>query len=272
MEMATKLYNVKQQQQQQYESSLFLIKPKLELVARLFKVSPCFKYQNNVNLSMDWTKLPYHDVSGKSAEHGRSFGSNFASDLTETKKAERKSVSISRLKKPFMPSSWKWMRTSGEAKVFNYQPRIGETSSLKLNIPSQFLPYLVDESGESFKGVIEMDDQSYLEMGRRVTVPMKDSESSATVGTTFPSLEFKLSEARGGQTFKMDWQGFAQQRKLAAGAWDEDWGYSKQGQPTLGLASMYDKDLKLSWDTKFSWLWLLLGALGLFGIFKLIRK
>lgn len=272
MEMATKLSNVKQQQQQQSVSSPFSEKPNLWLVARLLKVSLSFKYQNDVNLSMDWSNLPYHDVSGKSAEHGRTFGSNFASELTETKKAERKSLSISRLKKPFMPSSWKWMRTSGEAKVFNYQPRIGETSSLKLNIPSQFLPYLVDESGESFRGVIEMDDQSYLELGRRVTVQMKDSESSATVATTFPSLEFKLSQARGGQTFKMDWQGFAQQRKLAAGAWDEDWGYSKQGQPTLGAASMYDKDLKLSWDTKFSWLWLLLGAVGLFGLFKLIRK
>jgi len=141
-----------------------------------------------------------------------------------------------------------------------------------LKLPSQFLPYLVNESGESFKGVIEMDDQSYLEMGRRVTVPMKDAESSVTVPTTFPSLEFKLSQARGGQTFKMDWQGFAQQRKLAAGAWDEDWGYSKEGSPTLGAASMYDKELKLSWDSKFSWWWVLLAVVGLFGLLKFTRS
>ena len=109
MEMATKLSNVKQQQQQQYVSSPFSEKPNLWLVARLLKVSLSFKYQNDVNLSMDWSNLPYHNVSGKSAEHGRTFGSNFASELTETKKAERKSLSISRLKKPFMPSSWKWI-------------------------------------------------------------------------------------------------------------------------------------------------------------------
>ncbi len=271
MEKATKLTNEKLQQQQQYASSPFQIKPNQLLVARLLKVSLCFKYQKADTIIMDWTNYPYHDVSGKSSEHGRIFGSNFSSELTE-KKSERKSVSLSRLKKPFMPSSWKWMRTSGQAKVFNYQPRIGETSSLKLNIPSQFLPYLVDESGESFRGVIEMDDQSYLELGRRVAVQMKDSESSRTVTTTFPSLEFKLSQKRGGQTFKMDWQSFAQQRKLASGAWDEDWGYSKQGQPTLGLASMYDKDLKLSWDTKFNWWWLLVGIVGLFGLLKFARK
>jgi hypothetical protein len=39
MEMATKLSNVKLQQQQQYESSPFSEKPNLWLVARLFKVS-----------------------------------------------------------------------------------------------------------------------------------------------------------------------------------------------------------------------------------------
>jgi len=59
---------------------------------------------------------------------------------------------------------------------------------------------------------------------------------------------------------------------LARGAWDEDWGYPKSGNPTLGGASMYDKELKLSWNSTLSWIWLLVAAIGLLGLVKLFRK
>ena len=171
-----------------------------------------------------------------------------------------------------MPTTWKWMRTSGPAKVFNYQPRMGETTTLELNIPAQFWKFLRTSDGKSFQGKkIHMDDDSYLTMGKRETLLMTDAEGGETA-TTFPTLEFRTSAEKGAEVYKLDWQAFAQERKLARGAWDEDWGYSKQGQPTMGGASMYDKELKLIWNSKLSWLWLLVAAIGLLGLVKLFRK
>jgi len=210
---------------------------------------------------MEWNK-PYHSESDKSRTHGKSFGSEVTRDLP--KKEVKEASVLSRFKKPFMPTTWKWMRTSGPAKVFNYQPRMGETTTLELNIPSQFWSFVRSvRDGKKFVGKkIHMDDNSYLEMG---------AEGGSTA-TTFPSLEFRTSDEKGGEVFQLDWQAFAQERKLARGAWDEDWGYSKQGQPTMGGASMYDKELKLTWNSKLSWLWLLVAAIGLLGLVKLFRK
>ncbi len=215
---------------------------------------------------MDWHK-PYHSESGSTRNHGKSF----ASDVTRPveKKAEPEQTLIGRFKKPFMPSTWKWMRTSGDAKVFTYRPRAGETATLELDIPAQFRKYIVSSTGETFNGKIEMDDDSYLSMGERVTVPMKDSESNQPIMTTFPSLDFRTAD---GNEWKLDWQKFSQERKVAVGAWDEDWGYSKEGQPTLGRASMYDKTLNLKWNSKLNWWWILLAVVGLFGLAKLMRR
>jgi hypothetical protein len=219
---------------------------------------------------MDWHK-PYHSESSSSRSHGKSFGSEITRDFV---KPEVKEASVfSRIKKPFMPSTWKWMRTSGPAKVFTYQPRLGETTTLELDVPNQFWSFVRSvRDGKKFVGKkIHMDDNSYLEMGNRVTVNMEDAEGGSTA-TTFPSLEFRTSDEKGGEVFQLDWQAFAQERKLARGAWDEDWGYPKSGSPTLGGASMYDKDLKLSWNSTLSWIWLLVAAIGLLGLVKLFRK
>ena len=63
---------------------------------------------------------------------------------------------------------------------------------------------------------IHMDDNSYLEMGNRVTVNMEDAEGGSTA-LTFPSLEFRTSDEKGGEVYQLDWQAFAQERKLARG-------------------------------------------------------
>jgi len=123
---------------------------------------------------MEWNK-PYHSESDKSRTHGKSFGSEVTRDLP--KKEVKEASVLSRFKKPFMPTTWKWMRTSGPAKVFNYQPRMGETTTLELNIPSQFWSFVRSvRDGKKFVGKkIHMDDNSYLEMGNRVTVNMRRS-------------------------------------------------------------------------------------------------
>jgi len=216
---------------------------------------------------MEW-HTPYHSETGKTTNHGKSFASNITRSLEE-KAAEPKQSFIDRFKKPFMPSTWKWMRTSGDAKVFTYRPRAGETSTLELDIPSQFRKYIISNTGETFNGKIEMDDDSYLSMGERVPVVMDDAETEQGVITTFPSLDFRTAD---GNEWKLDWQKFSQERKLAVGAWDEDWGYSKEGQPTLGKASMYDKTLNLKWNAKLSWWWILVAVLGLLGLAKMMRR
>ena len=116
----------------------------------------------------------------------------------------------------------------GPAKVFTYQPRLGETTTLELDVPKQFWSFVRSvRDGKKFVGKkIHMDDNSYLEMGNRVTVNMEDAEGGSTA-TTFPSLEFRTSDEKGGEVYQLDWQAFAQERKLARGAWDEDWGLSK---------------------------------------------
>ena len=67
---------------------------------------------------MDWHK-PYHSESSSSG-HMVSFGSEVTRDFV---KPEVKEASVfSRIKKPFMPSTWKWMRTSMSAKVLPTSP------------------------------------------------------------------------------------------------------------------------------------------------------
>lgn len=216
---------------------------------------------------MDWNK-PYHSETGSSDNHGYIFGQSFT-PLPPTNVENKKSEGLlSRIKKPFMPTSWKWMRTSGDEKVFTYRPRLGETTKVKVGIPKQFKKWIRGPDGETFQpDTIELSDNDYLTLGKRQTVNMVDAddERKQYVQTTFPQFEF----TQDGTLYELDWNAFSQERKIAHGAWDEDWGYSKQGQPTLGIASMYDKKVSLSWDSKLPWWWLLLAAAGLLLLVKL---
>lgn len=221
---------------------------------------------------MDWNK-PYHSESGITQTHGPIVGQSFTPTSIKTETKESESF-LSRLKKPFMPTTWKWFRTSGPPKVYEYQPRLGETTKLNLNLPRQFWPFLVDSQQMPFQTAgntiaIEMDDSDYLEMGSRQTVPMEDADNPEQIkSVTFPTLRFTQE----GKLYQLDWNKFARERKVAYGAYDEDWGYSRAGQPTYGDASMYDRTLDLSWNNKFQWWWILLGILGFFGLVKWMQR
>jgi hypothetical protein len=180
-------------------------------------------------------------------------------------------------KKPFMPTSWKWFRTSGQAKVYNFVAKRGEINTLEMKIPSQFAPYLRNAQGEVFPGngslkiKMEGDTNDYLTMGGRQTVTMyngEDFSKTSPTRVTFPTLKFKTD----GVEYSIDWNSFAQDRRLANGAFDEDWGYSYSGSPVLGQASMYDKTVTLKWDRKFKWWWLLIFAGLGYGIHKFLGK
>ena len=146
-------------------------------------------------------------------------------------------------KKPFLPNTWKWFRTSGEEKIYDYRVKEGETVKLDLKIPKQFTfalvssartPYPSQNGNISLK--LEGDTRDYIKLGKRETVLMRDSESQLFVPTTFPSLQFRED----GVDYKLDWQEFAEKRVIARGAFDEGWGYSINGNPVFGAASMYD--------------------------------
>ena len=44
--------------------------------------------------------------------------------------------------KPFMPSTWKWMRTSGTPNIFNYQNNTGETTTVSFKLPNAYIELL----------------------------------------------------------------------------------------------------------------------------------
>jgi hypothetical protein len=178
-------------------------------------------------------------------------------------------------KKPFLPTSWKWFRTSGEEKIYNYMAKEGETVKLDFKIPKEFtfallssarVPYSAPNGNISLK--LEGDTGDFIRLGKRETVLLRDAESQIFVPTTFPSLQFRED----GIDYKLDWQHFAEKRPIAKGAFDEGWGYSINGNPVFGTASMYDTTLKLNWERKLNWWWLLVGAILGLGVYRYSQK
>lgn len=221
---------------------------------------------------------------------------------------EVKEASISNpFKKPFMPTSWKWFRTSGAAKPYTFIAPRGATTTLEVRIPKQYTPFIVAGDGTVFPSTgtgllkIEMegDTRDYFTLGDRVAVTMLDAEPNGTVVevdnfdqipvgartptleagklsyystppnpptvTTFPSLAFKSE----GVTYSLDWNRFAQKRRLSRGAFGQEWGYPRAGHPTMGLASSYDRQLTFTWNRSFKWWWLVVAAGVGYGIKKL---
>ncbi len=178
-------------------------------------------------------------------------------------------------KKPFLPKTWKWFRTSGEEKIYDYRVKEGETVKVDFKIPKYFassllssarVPYSSTNGNISLK--LEVNTGDYIRLGKRETVLLRDSESELFVPTTFPSLQFRED----GVDYKLDWQDFAEKRVIAPGAFDERWGYSINGNPVFGAASMYDTTLKLNWERKLNWWWLLMGAILGLGIYRYAQK
>ena len=178
-------------------------------------------------------------------------------------------------KKPFLPKTWKWFRTSGEEKIYDYRVKEGETVKVDFKIPKYFassllssarVPYSAPNGNISLK--LEGDTGDFIRLGKRETVLLRDAESQIFVPTTFPSLQFRED----GIDYKLDWQHFAEKRPIAKGAFDEGWGYSINGNPVFGTASMYDTTLKLNWERKLNWWWLLVGAILGLGVYRYSQK
>jgi len=169
--------------------------------------------------------------------------------------------------KPFMPSTWKWMRTSGTPNIFNYQNNTGETTTVSFKLPNWMRNYLRDSNGAVFPTdatgttTVKMVAGDTFSLGGRKTVTMPDAEGGSAA-TTFPTLSF----TQNGIPYELDWNAFSNERKIAEGGNGQDWGYPSEGQPTLGKASMYDSTIALSWNRILSpWWWLLLIGAALFG-------
>ena len=193
-------------------------------------------------------------------------------------KSEAFEAIVNPFKKPFMPTSWKWFRTSGQPKIYTYVAKRGESTTLTYTIPTQFRKYIISKDGASFEGntiTMEGDTGDYFTTGNRISVNLFDADSTSPYSNipirrtvTFPQFEFRTD----GVDYKLDWNYFAQTRNVALGAWDEDWGYPREGKPTYGVASMYDSDIKLSWNRKIKWWWLLIGVGAIALLTSLFRK
>lgn len=224
------------------------------------------------------------------------------------KKEVKEAPFINPFRKQFMPTEWAWFRTQGRPKVYTFTARRGEITNLELNVPKQYREFIVSTNGEVYPSgngqnitiKMEGDTDDYITLGNRETVTLQDSEPNGALvevnrpedipagarmvpgrldayystppnpptATTFPSLVFRSD----GVEYKLDWNLFAQKRKLSRGSFGEDWGYSRIGKPTLGSASSYDKNLKLTWNRTFKW-WYLLVAAGIgYGIKKLFFR
>lgn len=179
-------------------------------------------------------------------------------------------------KKRFMPTSWKWFRTSGSPKVYRYDAPRGVITKLDFKIPPQFAPYVVDaqgnpyQEGSNFSLNLEGDSGDYFVIGNRQSVIMRDTGWRRTqrVRTTFPSLAFREN----GKNYFIDWNKFSQERNLAKGAYNEDWGYAREGKPTIGSASAYDSEIELTWNRTIKWWWLLIGGGLVYGIYKYFKR
>ena len=180
-------------------------------------------------------------------------------------------------KKPFMPTSWKWFRTSGAPKVYRFNAPRGVITKLDFKIPPQFTPYVVDaqgnpyQEGSNFSLNLEGDTGDYFVIGNRQSVIMNDAGGRSRTKRTqvaFPTLNFRED----GVDYKLDWQKFAQERRIAKGAYNEDWGYYREGKPTIGSASAYDSEIKLTWNRTVKWWWLLIGGGLVYGFYKYFKR
>jgi len=196
------------------------------------------------------------------------FGHN---NFQHNKESESFEAIVNPFKKAFMPTTWKWFRTSGKSKVFTYIAKRGESTKLKYTIPSQFRKFVIGIDGTPFEGntiTMEGDTKDYFTTGKRVSVSMKDADTDLNRTVTFPEFSFRSN----GADYKLDWNYFARSRKVALGAYDEDWGYPQEGKPTYGVASMYDSDIRLGWDKSIKWWWILLGIGALALVAKMFKK
>ena len=49
------------------------------------------------------------------------------------------------------------------------------------------------------------------------------------------------------------------------------WGYAREGNPTFGVASSYDRDISLTWNRSIKWWWLLIGGGLLLGLLSKMK-
>ena len=177
-------------------------------------------------------------------------------------------------KKAWMPKRWKFFRTSGKNRVFNFKGSSLASQSVSFKLPKWMRPYLRDSSGNVYPTTplgytaLTFGSGDYLTMGGDSTVMMRDADDSTkTTATTFPQLSF----SQDGVEYALRWNEFAKERKIARGGYRQNWGYARAGTPVRGAASVHDMNLELDWGSTTKW-WLIAGAAVLGSLFWFSRK
>ena len=98
-------------------------------------------------------------------------------------------------KRPFLPNTWKWFRTSGEEKIYSYRVKEGETIKLNFKIPKFFASSLISSARIPYSSqygnislTLNGDSGDYIKLGKRETVLLRDSETQVFVPTTMASM------------------------------------------------------------------------------------
>lgn len=177
-------------------------------------------------------------------------------------------------KKAWMPKRWKFFRTSGKNRVFNFKGSSLASQSVSFKLPKWMRPYLRDSIGNVYPTTplgytaLTFGSGDYLTMGGDSTVMMRDADNPIqTTATTFPQLSF----SQDGVEYALRWNEFAKERKIARGGYRQNWGYARAGTPVRGAASVHDMNLELDWGSTTKW-WLIAGAAVIGSLFWFSRK
>lgn len=197
-------------------------------------------------------------------------------DSFELRSEDDEDVSTKRtiFRKPYTPKRWKFFRTSGKNPVYQIDGSALGGSSVAFKLPKWMRAYLRDADGNVYPAdllgytKVTLGSGDYLTMGGVTTVSMRDADSRSMVPTSFPQLSF----SQDGVEYSLRWNDFAKDRKVTKGGWKENWGYAREGHPVRGMASTYDMNLELDWDSKSRFWWLIAGAATIGGLFWFSRN
>ncbi len=191
-------------------------------------------------------------------------------------------ISFSQESAEQFPSEIRWNDSS-----FTYTAPTDKSIRVIVKLPSQFIPYVVSSDGKRFNKSnsslrIELGQGDSINVGGTRTITMNDYGNypqgkrfkhldrfrkkiagklmffnhfrqldigrrpmATQVAMTVPLFSFTSC----GVSYSLDWDKFAQERNIAKGAFNGEWGYSRPDNPTNGVAGLYEgaSIVELNW-------------------------
>jgi hypothetical protein len=186
------------------------------------------------------------------------------------------------------PSEVKWLDVNtGSSQKFTYTAPADKSIRVIVKIPKHFREYIVSTDGKRFSNStsalrIELGQGDSISIGGTRTITMNDygnypkgrawkhfdgyfkrimgkmkflhhfrqlkphhRPQPTQVSMTVPLFSFTTC----GVSYSLDWNKFSQERNIAKGAFNDDWGYARTNNPTYGIAGLYEESslVELDW-------------------------